>query len=61
MKLLKLFKPKVPKYRKNYPTYDRGMDTEAQGGIWLSQHPNKFEESNTALEVDFDKITGIKK
>jgi len=35
------------------------MQTEAQGGVWISSNPNKFTVPNTAEEVDFDKLKGI--
>lgn len=63
MKLFKFFKQKSkePDYRKKHETYDRAMQTDAQGGVWISSNPNKHIIPNTAEEVDFDKLKGIKK
>jgi hypothetical protein len=62
MKLLDFFTPKQkePEFRKKHDKYDRGMDTESQGGVWITANPNKFTVSNTHDEVDFDKLKGIK-
>lgn len=47
----------LPPHRSKYKTYARGLDTEAQGGIYISLNSNKFIENDTS-EVDFDKIKG---
>lgn len=62
MKLFNLFnqKPKEPEYRKKYKTYDCGMDTDVQGSVWVTADANKFTVPNTAEEVDFDRIKGLK-
>ncbi|MFW5761275.1 MAG: hypothetical protein ACOCXH_09870 [Cyclobacteriaceae bacterium] len=63
MKFFNFFKKRsqTPEFRIKYNTYDRGMQTEAQGGVWITADPNKITVPNTAEEVDFDKIKGIKK
>ncbi|MGK7393328.1 MAG: hypothetical protein ACNS62_02105 [Candidatus Cyclobacteriaceae bacterium M3_2C_046] len=61
MNLFNFFKkkPGKPNFRQKYNKYDRGMDTESQGGVWISSNPDKFTIPNTADEVDYDKMKGL--
>lgn len=36
------------------------IKAETQGGVWITDQPNRNAEKNTSEEADFDKMTGSK-
>ncbi|MFW5762216.1 MAG: hypothetical protein ACOCXH_14680 [Cyclobacteriaceae bacterium] len=34
------------------------IKAESQGGVWITDQPNRNAEKNTKEEADFDKMTG---
>ena len=52
-----MFKTRAYDKRK-YKVENRMMHSQTQGGIWLSNHPNRNDPKSTMDEVNFDKIVG---